>query len=252
MAVGDAIEVVTVASRADRRRFLAQGDRLARDQRRRLFDPAAGLRLFVAVQRGRPVARVAADIERGRFGLLAAAGAVAAVAVLAAAERVLARHGRTRIRGPYGLSVLAQDGLAVSGPYVPPTLVMGVDPDWLGAVLEVHGYRPDGDVRSYLLALPRPGNVMPGLDPGIHVVPQVRAPEIWHHVGGRVKPGHDGDASADAAAGLATAFADLAARGCRQVELTGIPDDSAALRALADAVGGVPYRTWRLFAKELG
>jgi hypothetical protein len=32
---------------------------------------------------------------------------------------------------------------------------------------------------------------MPGLDPGIHVVGSPEAPEMPHHVDGRVKPGHD-------------------------------------------------------------
>lgn len=42
------------------------------------------------------------------------------------------------------------------------------------------------------------------------------------------------------------------ARGIRRIEMSWILEDNAPMRALAQALGGRPYKTWRVYRKDLG
>lgn len=177
-----AIEVVPVDGAAARRAFLRLPDHLhARDpayvaplmaQRRELLDPArnpyfrhAEVGLFLARRGGRPVGRVAAQIDHlaveahgaiGHFGLLAAEDEAAVAALMAAAEGFLRGHGMRKVRGPFNLSINQEAGLLVGGFDTPPSLLTPHDQPHLGLALGGLGYGKARDLLGFSVPVDAP------------------------------------------------------------------------------------------------
>lgn len=113
---------------------------------------------FLAVRGGRDVGRISAQIDRlvkepalGFFGLLAAEDDPAVIAALfAAAERWLRERGRTRVRGPFSLSINEETGLLVDGFDTPPMVFMPHDQRYMAGRVEAMGYAKVKDVIAYL------------------------------------------------------------------------------------------------------
>ncbi len=118
----------------------------------------AEAQFFLAVRNGRDVGRISAQVDRlvkepdlGFFGLLAAEDDPAIIAALfGAAETWLRQRGRTRVRGPFSLSINEQTGLLIDGFDTPPMLFMPHDPRYLAARVEQMGYAKARDVLAYL------------------------------------------------------------------------------------------------------
>lgn len=118
----------------------------------------AEAQFFLAVRNGRDVGRISAQVDRlvkepdlGFFGLLAAEDDPAVVAALFdAAEAWLRERGRTRVRGPFSLSINEQTGLLIDGFDTPPMVMMPHDPRYLAAHVEQMGYAKARDVLAYL------------------------------------------------------------------------------------------------------
>lgn len=183
-----AIQVVEVAGRRDRERFLALPGRLhARDpayveplrlQMRDLLTPGRNpalahmeLALFLALSGGRPVGRISAQLDHlaveahgpvGHFGLLAAETAEAAAALLAAAEAWLKGRGMLSVRGPFNLSINQEAGLLVQGFDTPPMLLTPHDQPHLGPAVEAAGYVKARDLLAYRVSATTPSPALPG------------------------------------------------------------------------------------------
>lgn len=112
---------------------------------------------FLAVKDGRDVGRISAQVDRlvkepelGFFGLLATEDDPAVLSALfAAAEGWLRQRGRTRVRGPFSLSINEETGLLVDGFDTPPMVFMPHDPRYLPARVEAMGYAKAKDVLAY-------------------------------------------------------------------------------------------------------
>lgn len=118
----------------------------------------AEAQLFLAVKDGRDVGRISAQVDQlvkeqdlGFFGLLAAENDAAVIAALFdAAEGWLRQRGRTRVRGPFSLSINEETGLLIDGHDTPPMVFMPHDPRYLPARVEAMGYAKAKDVVAYL------------------------------------------------------------------------------------------------------
>src|SRR5690606_2118294 len=118
----------------------------------------AEAQLFLAVKDGRDVGRISAQVDRlvkeqdlGFFGLLAAENDAEVIAALfGAAEDWLRQRGRTRVRGPFNLSINEETGLLIEGHDTPPMVFMPHDPRYLPARVEAMGYAKAKDVIAYL------------------------------------------------------------------------------------------------------
>jgi hypothetical protein len=114
--------------------------------------------LFLAVKDGRDVGRISAQVDSlvkepdlGFFGLLAAENDPAVFrALFEAAEGWLRGKGRTRVRGPFSLSINEETGLLIDGFDSPPMIFMPHDPRYLASAVEAQGYRKAKDVIAYL------------------------------------------------------------------------------------------------------
>jgi hypothetical protein len=181
--MGDApVEIITVDTAADRTAFVRLPDRLhARDpayvaplmmQRRDLIDPLrnpyfrhADVRLFLARRDGRPVGRIAAQIDHlavethgaiGHFGLLAAADGEIVAALMAAAEGFLRSQGMRLVRGPFNLSINHEAGLLVAGFDTPPSVMTPHDLPHLGLALSRLGYDKARDLLGFSVPVDAP------------------------------------------------------------------------------------------------
>jgi hypothetical protein len=122
-----------------------------------LFEHAE-VQLFLAVRDGRDVGRISAQVDRlvqdtsiGHFGMLAAEDdANAFAALFAAAEGWLRERGRTRVLGPFSLSINEETGLLIDGFDTPPMMFMPHDPPYASVRVEQQGYRKAKDVLAYL------------------------------------------------------------------------------------------------------
>lgn len=120
---------------------------------------------FLAVKDGRDAGRISAQVDRlvkepdlGFFGLLAAEDDPAVFAALfSAAEGWLRQRGRTRVRGPFSLSINEETGLLVDGFDTPPMIFMPHDPRYLGRGVEAMGYAKAKDVVAYHYGTVREG-----------------------------------------------------------------------------------------------
>lgn len=117
----------------------------------------AEAQFFLAVRGGRDVGRISAQVDTlekdpqmGFFGLLAAEDDAAVFAALfAAAEGWLRERGRTRVRGPFSLSINEETGLLVDGFDTPPVVFMAHDPRYAARRVEEQGYAKAKDVVAY-------------------------------------------------------------------------------------------------------
>ena len=171
------IDIIPVASRAEREAFIRLPGRLWGDdphwieplwqERRDLLSPKknaffehAEVALWLALRDGRPVGRISAQIDRlapavegralGYFGMLAAEkDADLLAALFANAEDWLRARGVGVVRGPFELSINQSAGVLVEGFDTPPSLLMGHNPPWLGAMVESLGYAKAKDLVCY-------------------------------------------------------------------------------------------------------
>jgi hypothetical protein len=129
------------------------------DRRRNPYFAHAEAALWIALQDGRPVGRISAQIDRleaesrpglGHFGNFAAINNGEVVGRLFRdAEQWLRQHGVSYVTGPYNLSINQESGLLIDGHHEKPMFLMPWDGDWLPAHLEEQGYRPVRDLFAY-------------------------------------------------------------------------------------------------------
>ncbi len=171
----DDIAIVPVGTPAQLKRFIRLPARLyARDpnfipalelERKDALTPKNPLfehmqaQFFLAVHGGRDVGRISAQIDQlvqdrqlGFFGLIAAEDDPRVFAALfAAAEGWLRERGRTRVQGPFNLSINEETGLLVGGFDTPPMIFMSHDPRYAAGRIEALGYAKAKDVIAYLI-----------------------------------------------------------------------------------------------------
>lgn len=172
-----AVSIHPVAGAADLRAFIALPRQLYRSEphyvapldreRRELIDPARSAfhthgeaAYWLARRDGRPVGRVSAQIDHlatgpmhegvGLFGCLDAEDDAETVRLLlAAAEGWAAARGKTRLRGPFILSINGESGLLLDGQAQPPMVMMPWHPAYLAGHVEAAGYRLAKTLESY-------------------------------------------------------------------------------------------------------
>jgi hypothetical protein len=118
----------------------------------------AEVQFFLAMRGGRDVGRISAQIDRlvkdaaiGHFGLIAAEDDPAVFAALfSAAEAWLKQRGKTKVVGPFNLSINEETGLLIEGFDTPPMIFMAHDPRYAAARIEAQGYSKAKDVVAYL------------------------------------------------------------------------------------------------------
>ncbi|MEO8316129.1 MAG: dATP pyrophosphohydrolase [Pseudomonadota bacterium] len=118
----------------------------------------AEAQFFLAVCGGRDVGRISAHIDRlvkdpsiGHFGLIVAEDDPAVFAALfAAAESWLKERGKSKVIGPFNLSINEEIGLLIEGFDTPPMIFMSHDPVYAAARIEALGYGKAKDVIAYL------------------------------------------------------------------------------------------------------
>lgn len=173
------LQVLPVATRAERRAFLALPARLYRDDphwiaplrveegqrvfgRNPLFEHAEA-RAWLAWRGGRPVGRITAQIDRlqqevyrepiGLFGMLEAEDDPQVfAALLVVAEGWLRAAGCTRVWGPFNLSINEEVGLLVDGFESPPFVMMGHGRRYYPARVRERGYQPIQELLTYTIA----------------------------------------------------------------------------------------------------
>jgi hypothetical protein len=131
------------------------------------FFRRAEVALFIAEKDGRDAGRISAQIdpllseagmaETGHFGCLSAIDDSEVFAALTgAAEGFLRERGKTRMLGPFSMSIKEEMGLLVEGFDTPPMLLMGHDPEYAAPHLERLGFVKEKDVYAYLTDLTVP------------------------------------------------------------------------------------------------
>ena len=171
----DKLDIIAVASPAELDRFIKLPALLyANDpafvpplvlERREALSAAknpyfqhAETQFWLARRGGRDVGRISAQIDRlvaepdvGHFGMIAAEDdAEVFAALFGAAEAWLRERGKTRILGPFNLSINEETGLLVDGFDTPPVLMMGHDPRYSAPRIEALGYAKTKDLIAYL------------------------------------------------------------------------------------------------------
>jgi hypothetical protein len=169
------VTIVPVSNAAEMNRFIRLPSRLfaadpnfvtplemerrdALDFSKNPFFEHAEAQYFLAVRDGRDVGRISAQVDKlikepsiGQFGLIVAEDdAEVFRALFAAAEDWLRKRGRTRIQGPFNLTINEETGLLVDGFTTPPMIFMSHDPKYAGARIEAQGYAKAKDVIAYL------------------------------------------------------------------------------------------------------
>jgi GNAT superfamily N-acetyltransferase len=177
------IEIRQVESAADRKAFVHLAWPLnARDPHwvpplksevHGLIDPRknpwfghAEAAFFLAERGGHPVGRISAQVDRlvlempeaqgggpgtGHWGMLEAADAEIASALLARAEEWLRARAMTRALGPFSLSIWDEPGLLVHGHDHSPTVMMGHNSPAYEGWVEASGYKGVKDLYTYEL-----------------------------------------------------------------------------------------------------
>jgi hypothetical protein len=118
----------------------------------------AEVQFFLATRDGRDVGRISAQIDRlvkdpaiGHFGLIAAEDDPAVFAALFdAVETWLRERGKSRVVGPFSLSINEETGVLIEGFDTPPMIFMAHDPRYAAARIEAQGYGKAKDVVAYL------------------------------------------------------------------------------------------------------
>jgi hypothetical protein len=177
------IEIRQVRSAADRKAFVELAWPLnARDPHwvppltsevHGLIDPRknpwfkhAEAAFFLAMQGGKPVGRISAQVDQlvlemredqgggpgtGHWGMLEVKDAEVAGALLGRAEEWLRGRGMSRAMGPFSLSIWDEPGLLVHGHDHSPTVMMGHNSPAYEAWVEASGYRGVKDLYTYEL-----------------------------------------------------------------------------------------------------
>jgi len=120
-------------------------------------------RAWIALQDGRPVGRISAQIDdlhqqaygnhTGFFGLIEGRDdeAVFNILVKTAADW-LRDEGMRRMLGPFNLGINQEIGLLVEGFDTPPYVMMGHAPPYYGSAIERSGLKPEQDLLAYELS----------------------------------------------------------------------------------------------------
>ncbi len=187
MAATD-IVITPVESKADRAAFVDLAYRLnaadpnwvapLRMEAQELVTPGknpffdhATVQLFLARRGGAIVGRISAHIDQlalaqpvaqgmgpgtGNWGLLEAADAAVAAALIACAEDWLRGQGMTRVLAPLSMSIWEEPGQLVKGFDHPPTVMMGHQPQRYQHYIEAQGYVPAKTLKTYELDITKP------------------------------------------------------------------------------------------------
>ena len=171
------LTLVPVTTKAELRRFVVLPNRLnagdphyiaplimermeALSPKTNPFFDHAQVQLWLAVRDGRDVGRISAQIDSltpddggapvGHFGMIAAEDDPAIFKLLfEAAEGWLKARGKSRVIGPFNLSINEEVGLLIDGHETPPMVMMGHDPAYVPARVEEQGYAKIKDVFAY-------------------------------------------------------------------------------------------------------
>jgi hypothetical protein len=171
----DTIEIIAVASPAELDRFIRLPTRLyandpafvaplllerreALSTKKNPYFEHAEAQFWLARRGGRDVGRISAQIDRlvsdpqvGHFGMIMAEDDPEVFAALfAAAEGWLRERGKSRILGPFNLSINEETGLLIDGFETPPVLMMGHDPRYSQRYIEALGYAKARDLIAYM------------------------------------------------------------------------------------------------------
>ena len=174
-----AVRVVSVQGRSDRRSFLTLPERLYKDEPawvpsllldlKELLNPDkhpfhqhADVQYFLALQGEEVVGRIAAIVNHqhvsfhheptGFFGFFESIDDPAvASALLTTAEQWVAERGMQQIRGPMNFSTNEICGLLVAGFELPPMLMMAYNLAYYSALIEQAGYTKAKDLFAYLI-----------------------------------------------------------------------------------------------------
>ncbi len=130
------------------------------------FFEHADVCFWLATRDGRDVGRISAQIDHlaatdpeapaGYFGMIAAEDDSEVFgALFSVAESWLRERGRTRILGPFNLSINEEVGLLVDGFDTPPMMLMGHDPRYVGPRIEEQGYSKTKDLFAYISGVPQ-------------------------------------------------------------------------------------------------
>jgi hypothetical protein len=125
------------------------------------FFAHADWQAFVAYQRGEPVGRITAQLDRlyeerhgeraGYFGMIETPNEPDVCAALfAAAEGWLRERGAVRSVGPFNLGINQEVGILVDGFDTPPYFLMPHSRPYYGALVEGQGYRGAQDLLAYV------------------------------------------------------------------------------------------------------
>ncbi len=170
------IEIIPVAGKALLKRFILLPERLHADDPHYIaplhmereealtdknpFFGHAEVQFWLAVRGGRDVGRISAQIDAlaltirpeapGQFGMIAAEDDPAIfTALLDTAAAWLRARGKTRMEGPFSLTINEETGLLVDGFETSPVLMMGHDKPYIAARLEAYGLVKAKDVYAY-------------------------------------------------------------------------------------------------------
>jgi hypothetical protein len=181
-----AVHVIPVRNRSEMRRFIRLPGRLyaadpnfvpplylerhdALSRGKNPYFEHAEAQYFLAVSDGVDVGRISAQIDQlvqsplvGHFGLLAARDdADVFAALFGAAEAWLRSRGRTRVQGPFSLSINEETGLLIDGFDSPPMIFMAHNPRCAAAHVAAQGYLKAKDLIAYImdLTVPLPARV---------------------------------------------------------------------------------------------
>ena len=169
------LDIVPVRTPAELDRFIQLPSKIhARDphfvqplmmERREAFSPRknpyfahAETQFWLARKDGRDVGRISAQIDKlvkdpavGHFGMICAEDdAEVFAALFKTAEEWLAARGKTKVLGPFNLSINEETGLLIDGFDTPPMMLMGHDARYVGARVEAQGYAKAKDMIAYL------------------------------------------------------------------------------------------------------
>ncbi len=177
----EAIHIMTVETKADRREFVELSFRLNRgdpawvpplkseafaliDPRKNPWFEHGKAQLFLARRGERTVGRISAHIDTlaleqpveqgmgpgtGNWGLFEAEDAESGQALICAAENWLRDQGMHRALGPLSISIWDEPGLLIEGFDTPPTVMMGHNSPLYQGWIEDAGYRPVKQLINY-------------------------------------------------------------------------------------------------------
>jgi hypothetical protein len=176
------MEIIPVVSKAELERFIHIPMRLnckdpnyiaplmferreALSARHNPFFQHADVQMWIARNDGRDVGRISAQIDHlaktdpaapeGFFGMIAAEDDPEVFAALfATAENWLGARGRSRVVGPFNLSIWEEVGLQIDGYDTPSMLMMPQDAPFTARRIEEQGYGKVKDLFAYISGVP--------------------------------------------------------------------------------------------------